>query len=282
MCSAVTATRLRLLLAAGALMAVGAVGVTADTAAASAPSVTLAGSALVGITPDSFGDSTIAVDATVVKGKASGTLETGGRSGGVGDTSHYEFSGKVTCMLQRNNITVIGAFGTVVYHHEVGPINTETLLPGTYQQIAVVEAIEPHEEGGPGGNFAVRHTFGSLGEHHEGLPSAHGPKCPAFGGIELLLPGPGDSMYQSPSITSPKDGYKSPSATVKLNGTGEAFTSIKVYEVGHKSKATTVPVGSSGKWSLTLAGLAAGSHEYVAVAVAGSAVQSNTVMFTVP
>jgi hypothetical protein len=51
--------------------------------------------------------------------------------------------------------------------------------------------------------------------------------------------------------------------------------------VGKPTKAVDVTVSSLGKWSVTLGGLAVGSHEYVAQAVGGSSVLSNTVKFKV-
>jgi hypothetical protein len=268
------------LAAACTLLAALAVG--AGTALASQPSTTLSGSARGGVTPDSSGFSTIAVDATLAQGAVSGTLETGGRTGGPGDDSHYQFSGDVTCMLVQANRVIVGAYGTVAFHEEVEGREVGRPLFGPYMQVAVVEFVEPHGEQGPGGEFTVSNEWQSLGEHHQGLPSYFRPKCSKYAALEAFPFGtPIDSLALSPSITRPTDGYTSPSSSVALAGRGEPFSTVEVFEVGHKAKATIAFVNPSGAWALTLRGLSSGSHEYVALATEGSPVPSNTVRFAV-
>jgi hypothetical protein len=177
---------------------------------------------------------------------------------------------------------IVGAFGSAAYHDEAEGRNEVIPLPGSYMQVAVVDFFEPHTEFGPGGAFEYRNAWTSLGEYHQGLPSARPPACAKYRLAEVpQLGAPIDSLTVSPSITRPRDGYVSTSTTVAFKGTGEPFTSLKLYPVGHKALATTVSVGQNGTWAVTLRNLAPGVHEYVARGVAGTAGPSNTVRFEV-
>jgi hypothetical protein len=258
-----------------------ALGAGGGSALASPPSLTLSGEAFSGITPDSFGFSTIAVSATKTGSVVGGTLETGGRTGGVDDTSHYEFTGTVNCMLMSKGHMIVGAFGTVAFVEEVGATKNIIPQPGTYMQVAEIQFVN-YKEFGPGGEFTVRHEFGSLGEHHQGELSTVKPKCPAWTSLTASSgPVQDDSLALSPSITTPKDGFVSASGTVKFAGQGEPGTVVALYPVGKPTKAVDVTVNSLGRWSVTVGGLTVGSHEYVAQAVGGSTVLSNTVKFKV-
>jgi len=262
------------------LVAIGALG--AGTALASPPSTTLHGSASAGLTPDSDGASTIAVNATLAQGAASGTLETRWRTGGSGNDSHYAFSGSVTCMLVQANRVIVGAVGTVAFHEEIEGREVVKPVFGPYMQVAAVEFIEPRTETGPGGEFTFANEWQSLGEHHQGLPSPYRPNCAEYAGLAVFPFGTSiDSLLLSASITRPSDGYSSASSNIALAGRGEPFSTVKVYEVGHEGTATTAFVNARGAWALTLRGLSAGSHQYVAVTVGGSPLHSNTVRFSV-
>jgi hypothetical protein len=251
------------------------------SALASPPTLTLSGAAANGGTPDSYGISTIKVSATKTGSLVGGTLETGGRTGGIGNFSHYEFSGKVTCMVMSKGRMFVGAFGTAAFHEEKE--GTENIIPlaGTYMQVAEVQFVN-YKETGPGGEFTVRHEYGSLGEHHRGLSSKVKPKCPEWLSLTSSS-GPAfeDSLALSPSITKPKDGFVSTTGTVKFAGQGEPNTFIGVYPVGHPEKAIFVAVNAVGNWALTIGGLSVGTHEYVASPVEGPAGLSNTVGFKV-
>jgi hypothetical protein len=257
------------------------VGAGAGSALASPPTMTLSGFAASGVSPDSFGLSTITASATKTGSVVGGTLETGGRTGGPGDGSHFEFTGKVNCMVMSKGLMFVGAFGTVAFHEEIGP--TENIIPvaGTYMQVAEVQFVN-YKISEPGGEFTVRHEFSSLGEHHEGLPSKVKPRCQEWLSLRSNS-GPvlDDTLALSPSITKPRDGFASATGTVKFAGQGEPNTSIRLYPVGEPGEAVFAAVSAVGKWSLAVSGLAVGNHEYVAGPAEGPAGLSNTVRFTV-
>jgi hypothetical protein len=257
------------------------VGAGAGSALASSPTMTLSGFAASGVSPDSFGLSTIAVSATKAGSIVGGTLETGGRTGGPGDGSHFEFSGKVNCMMMRKGLMFVGAFGTVAFHEEIGPTENIDPVAGTYMQVAEIQFVN-YKFSAPDGEHTVRHEFNSLGEHHEGLPSKLKPKCQEWLSLTSSS-GPvlDDTLALSPSIAKPRDGFVSPTGTVKFTGQGEPNTFIGLYPVGHPGAAVLAAVNALGNWSLTFSGLAIGDHEYVAAPVEGPAGRSNRVRFTV-
>jgi hypothetical protein len=256
----------------------------AGTALASHGPVTLDGSLNTGETPDSDFASVISIDATLANGVASGTLTTDGRTGGIENLSHNEFTGDVTCMIAKGKRVIVGAFGKATLHEEepVFPFKeTITPFPGTYMQVAVIESTD-YTEGTPGGEVTVRHKFQSLGEHHEGIASSTAPDCKSWRSLEAVTPANfGDTLLQPPAITRPVNGSTSPTGKVKFAGTGESNSSIELYEVGHESEAHEVGVNAHGKWKTTIAGLAAGSHEFTAIAVEGSETPAKVVSFTV-
>jgi|GEM_PF-2071635 hypothetical protein len=275
--------RLKAVLFAAALILALAAG-PGSAALATAHSVTLDGSLDTGETPDSDGFSAISVDATLANGMASGTLTTDGRTGGPENFSHNEFTGDVTCMLAKGKRIIIGAFGHASQHEEeeIFPFKeTITPFPGTYMQVAVIESTD-YQIGTPGGEVTVRRNYQSLGQHHEGISSSTPPNCKSWRSLEAITPADlGDSLLQPPAITRPANGATSPSGKVKFAGTGEASTSIELYEVGHESEGSEVAVNAHGKWKTTISGLSVGSHEFTAIAVEASTVRSNTVRITV-
>lgn len=275
--------RLKVVLLAGALM-LGLVAGPGSTALATARSITLDGSLDTGQTPDSDGFSSISVDATLANGMATGTLTTDGRTGGPGNVSHNEFTGDVNCMLVKGKRIIIGAFGKATRHEEeaVFPFKeTITPFPGTYMQVAVIESTD-YKIGTPDGEVTVRHNYQSLGEHHEGIQSSTPPDCRNWRSLEATTPADlGDSLLQPPTITHPVNGTTTPSGKVKFTGTGEAKSSIELYEVGHESEAHEVAVNAHGEWKTTISGLSVGSHEFTAITVEGSTVHAKAVQFTV-
>jgi hypothetical protein len=256
----------------------------AGTALAAHGPITLDGSLTTGDTPDSFGASEVSVDATLADGVASGTLTTEGRTGGVGNFSHNEFTGDVTCMIAKGKRVIVGAFGKAIRDEEEGVFpfkETITPFPGNYMQVAVIESTD-YTEGTPGGEVTVRHKFQSLGEHHVGIASSVAPDCKSWRSLEAVTPAnSGDTLLQPPTITRPVGGTTLPTGKVKFAGEGEPDSSIEVYEVGHQDEAHVVGVNAHGKWKTTIVGLAAGSHEFTAITVDGSATPAKAVRFTV-
>jgi hypothetical protein len=269
---------------AGALILVFAAG-SGGAALASPRPVTLNGSLDTGESPDSDNGSIVSIDATLADGLASGTLTTDGRTGILGNVSHNEFTGHVTCMLVKGKRIIIGAIGNATRHEEeeVFPFKeTITPFPGTYMQVAVIESTD-YKIDTVSGAVTVRHNYQSLGEHHEGIPSSTAPDCRKWRSLKATTPADlGDSLLQPPAITRPVNGATTPSGRVKFAGTGEPRTSIELYEVGRESEAHEVAVNVHGKWKATIHGLSPGSHEFTAIAVEGSTVPANTVSFSVP
>jgi hypothetical protein len=256
----------------------------ASAAFASHGPITLDGSLVTGESPDSEGASVISLDATLANGVASGTLTTDGRTGGPGNVSHNEFSGKVTCMIAKGKRVVIGALGKATSHEEepFPPFReTITQFPGTYMQVAVIESTD-YKLGTAEGEVTVRHNYQSLGEHHEGIASSVAPSCKSWRSLQAVTPADlGDTLLKPPAITRPTNDSTSPTGKVKFAGTGEPDSSIELYEVGHEGEAHEVAVNAHGKWKATVSGLAAGSHEFTAIAVEGSTTPSNTVRITI-
>jgi hypothetical protein len=241
------------------------------------PTVTVSGSVTDARSPDSD-DHNASVSATLSNGIASGSLQTSFRLNTSRSFSRYvHFAGNVTCMDIDGNRVTVGAFGT----DEISGLFQEPeepfeLPPGTYAQVLTVEFGEFPLIGTFPQRF-VTDSFGMLGEHGEGLPSDTPPNCNRrYSFANQILPFRG-AIHISPSITSPKDGYVSHTGTVKLSGTGEPNRAITVYEVGHQASGTEVVANAKGKWSLTLSGLAVGTHVFTASAVNGSAIPANTV-----
>jgi hypothetical protein len=253
--------------------------------------VTVSGTDNDGRSPDSTND-IATVGATLSNGVATGNLRTAGKVRPFQlDSQFAVFEGSVTCMDVDGKRVVIGAFGTASLHGDGGGP-----LPGTYTQVLTLEFGNfPLSHTGPPQRFA-NNSFGLLGEHDEGVPSETPPNCNrrhlsdqhVFAG-ELLEQDPyrGLPFYRdgeefrlihiSPSITSPKDGHISQRGIVRLSGTGEPNRAITVYEVGHQASGTEVVANEKGKWSLTLSGVAAGTHVFTASAVNGSPIPANTV-----
>ncbi len=244
----------------------------ASPALASAPTVTISGSARDGYSPDSV-SAVASVDATLSKGVATGTLETLGR---LGSGVFREFNGSVTCMVVEGARVTIGALGKDREEPTEGPSKA---LPGEFAQLLTVEFGEYTD---PGQEHSPTYTdaFGNmLGEHDEGVESSEAPDCGEAGALSPgYLPTFGGVIHLSPSIASPEDGAVSESGTVTLSGTAEPSSSIWVYEEGEEpEEGTLVSVNAEGAWSLTLEGLAIGEHVFSAKAKSGSAVVSNTV-----
>jgi hypothetical protein len=249
-------------------------------ALASPPAVTLSGHGVNEFTGE-FYDEATTVTATLSHGVASGSLSTEGHQGrnlGGGDR---HFTGNVTCMVVHGNQVTVGAFGTVLDEPEYGPASE---LPGTYSQLLTVEFGEFAVGQFNPSNF-LPDSFGALGAHKEGVPSATSPNCQHASFEHQFLPY-GDfstgAIYLSPSITSPGDGYVSRNGTVTLSGTGEPNRLLKVYEVGDEAGAKEVTANANDEWSVTLTGLSAGKHVFTASAVKGSTVPANTVEIDVP
>jgi hypothetical protein len=277
-------TRLKAVLLGGALI-LGLGAGPGSAALASAHSVTLNGSLDTGESPDSYNSSIVSMDATLANGQASGTLTTDGRIGILGKEAHNEFTGKVTCILVKGKRIIVGAFGKATAYEVVPDVfpleETITPFPGTYMQVVVIESTD-YKVDTVAGPVTVRHNYQSLGEHHEGIQSSTSPECKSWRSLEASTPADlGDTLLQPPAITRPTNGATSPSGKVKFAGSGEAKTSIELYEVGHESEAQEVAVNAQGKWKTTISGLAVGSHEFTAIEVEGSTVPANTIHFTV-
>jgi hypothetical protein len=262
-----------------------ATGLGATEALAAPPSVTLSGTGLDG-SPSSSDDKTdfASVNATLSQGVATGTLETAGKKGDVYGT-WYVFEGNVTCMVVHGTHVKVGAFGTVWRGPSREPGAPREQLPGTYAQVLSVEfgefsRAEEFQNPPP----PLTDTFGMVGENNRGLPSSTPPSCTALGSFKNQhRPSSGGAIAISPSITSPKDGYRSKTGSVKFSGTAEPNTAIKVYEEGGEGRSADVTADANGKWTVTLNGLGVGAHTFSAISLAptGSTVPANTVLVEV-
>jgi hypothetical protein len=242
----------------------------AAAAYAGPPSITLKGSGIAGPTPDSYGGTQVFPNATLTGSVASGTFETRGRYGGIGNDSYDAFSGKVTCMLQKGNRVFVGGLGTATQHEETGGKIIVTTIPGSYMQVMEVEFghyfTDPQR---------TNHAIASLGTHQIGLPSTVAPKCKAYvSKLKGAQPAVQDTLNLSPSITKPADGATVTAGPVKFAGTGEPNTAIRLDE-GSETTGADVSVNANGKWSVTLE--VVGEMSFTARAVGGSTVPSNTV-----
>jgi len=237
----------------------------------SPPTVTLSGRASNGRSPDSDLNNAI-VNATLSEGIASGTLRTAEPFGPISGEGR-EFEGTVTCMHVDGARVTVGAVGTASFRG--------TPQAGSYIQLLTVEFGEfPNDIEEDGAPFTF--TYGDeLGI--EGMPSKGRPKCrDALFSDQMVDPHFNDgAIFLSPSIKSPKSGDISFDGAVKLSGTGQADSTIEVYEVGHEATGTEVAVSATGTWSLKLAGLRIGARIFQASAVDGSEVPSNIVEIAV-
>jgi hypothetical protein len=261
-------------IAACMLAVIGWVGVS--QALASPPTVTLSGSATDGQISPNSDRIDASVNATLSNGVASGSLNTRGRVGDEFESTWYEFTGNVTCMIVHGKRVTVGAFGMVTAVTQgFGPPEISH-LPGDYAQVFTVEFGEfknlAEEFGAP-----LSDTYGMLGEHEDGLQSKTAPSCRKASFAHEALPTEKSVIHLSPSITSPRDGHVSHDGIVKLSGTGEPNRVIEVYEVGREASTTEVTANADGRWSLTLGGLSPGMHLFTASAVNGSAIPANTV-----
>jgi hypothetical protein len=75
-----------------------------------------------------------------------------------------------------------------------------------------------------------------------------------------------------PVITSPNDNSFDTDGTFTVSGSGEMGSTVELFE-GSDSKGT-VPVDSSGQWSILLSGVPEGSHNYTAKATDASNITS--------
>ena len=259
----------------GAVMLACAAAASPAALALSPASTTLRGGAGDGGSPDSAGLSQVYPDATLTGKVASGTLETDGRYGGVGNGSYYAFNGHVTCMLVIGNRVIIGALGTASKHQE-GYMEGVTPLPGSYMQVAEIE-FGHFFSGGIAGNIRSNHAFQSLGPYHEGEPGSVAPSCRTYA-TKMRGGDPAsewDTLNLSPSITSPVDGRTYKAGPIRLAGSGEPNTAIELFDGSFKP--SFVSVNANGKWSTTL--YCSGEESFYAMAVLGSSVPSNTVTF---
>jgi hypothetical protein len=276
-------TRMKVALLAGVLV-LGLAAAPGSVTLAAAHSLTLDGILDTGASPDTNNDSIVKIDATLASGHASGQLTTDGRIGILGKEAHNEFTGEVTCMLVEGKRTIVGAFGKATAYEVVDVFpreETSTPFPGTYMQVTVIESAD-YKVYTDGGTVTVRHNFESLGESHEGIQSGTPPDCKSWRSLAAKTPADLlDTLLQPPAITRPVNGATTTSGKVKFAGTGEAKTSIELYEVGHESEAHEVAVNAHGKWKTTIGGLSVGSHEFTAIEVEGSTVHAKAVQFTV-
>jgi hypothetical protein len=253
------------------------------SALASPPALTLSGSGGEGPSPDST-HFRAQVDATLSDGVASGSLVTEGKTGEIAGTWHV-FEGSITCMVVNGNRATVGAVGTA-HVQPFGPPSTEK-LPGVYAQQLTVEFGWFKDGEREAEVFFGDRDFGALGVDDEGVQTEAPPKCeepPAVTSpTELLLGVVGSqqsgSFTISPWITSPGggDAYVSDTGEVTLSGTGQADTTVTVYEVNDQSNGWNTTVSPSGEWSATVTGLTDGLHLLAASTVDGSPVASNTV-----
>ena len=253
-----------------------------STAAAGVqPTQVLRGYAVSSPVADDGEASTLEVNVSFTKKTAEGVLTTRGRTE---PEEHHGFTGAVTCVRTKGAKVVIAAFGTAFEEYWEYDLEREeriprrTSFPGSYMQVVVLEY-------GSFGNIFDESEFfpdrwGYLGSYGEGQRSDTAASYPAPKTIKPFWVGEeGGGVLLSPAITSPKLGASERATSVTLKGTGEPYLTIEVSEPGHS--ATTVAVSSKGKWRLTVAGLAVGSHESVAQSLAHPELPRAHTAFTV-
>jgi hypothetical protein len=212
------------------------------------------------------------VEATLDEKLASGSLEVESKVQEMG-IWHYRFRGEVTCMHIEGKRVTVGAFGTVV-KFPIGPPPVETPLEGKYADVLTVEfgTFPPYIPGGraPTDDFAFLEPL-------YGVPASEPPSC-AHASFEDQWPGYGGAFYMSPTITRPRSGRSAAQRGMVLAGTGEPGRALVIHQTGQSSGTYEVTVNpADDHWALQLGGLARGTYEFVADAVDGSTVPSNTV-----
>jgi hypothetical protein len=161
------------------LLAFVVIGWGGASAALASTTYTLSGSGNNGGRPSPDSETRfVSVHATLSRGVAHGTLETGGNLDGSGGP-FYEFAGHVTCMkvFDKKHKVTVGAHGTVSF--------AGTVLPGKYAQILTVEfgtfeSLEPEGE-------TITYTD-SFGASEKGVKSSKPPTCSGASFSEQYLP----------------------------------------------------------------------------------------------
>jgi hypothetical protein len=228
--------------------------------------------------------STINVVVTFTALHASGRLQTRHLTTSQPFGKHRGFEGSVTCVLDKGSRIVIGAVGSAFSEREffneaTNEVELEkTFDPEPHFQVAVVEfGSFPN-----GLNTAtVPRAWGSLGDFEEGELGSTPPDCHAFKSLKAIEPEESGTLRLSPTVFKPKQGAKTKLTTITLAGTGEPNSTLKVHDTMAAKSATKIVVPTTGKWSLTVAGLALGAHEYVFEPTNGGSAVPAHVAFTV-
>jgi hypothetical protein len=268
----------RLISAAVALVALGAF-LGAGSAAAEAPSVTVAGNATNAANTPGSDTIDASLHATLADGQASGEVRSEGREGGAIDGTWKRFEGDVTCVLLRGKRVTVGAFGVVVSEPLDG-FEAPTQLPGQYAQLFTVEfgLFANHiEVGGP----PYSDSYGLLGPNREGVPADAPPSCEKASFAHQLEPTSESVIQISPAITAPVDGRMLRPGLVRIAGSAEPDGRVAVTDADTPGLEVQAPVKVNGRWIVELERLAPGPHAFTAHELGASTVPSNTVEVSV-
>ena|GEM_PF-6355379 len=210
----------------------------------------------------------------------SGTLYSGGDFTKIGNVAYPHFAS-----FSDPNLTVPPASTPPDTSIDSGPksLTNETSASFTFSSSAQGVGFECSLDGGAYGACSSPQRYTGLGD------GTHTFLVRAVDSAGNVDPSPAEYDWtvdtvapDPPVISAPANNALIGSSNVVLSGTAEPGSTVEVYDGGGPTPSAKTTAGGGGDWSITLSGVADGSHTYSAVAVdAAGNVSSPSVPLTV-